>query len=164
MSFPPAIEAAPGSSVAAVSDAAPPGQPNTKPLDSPPVSDTLLSVHHPARNEAETIASVVSSILGSTYEPFELIVVDDRSTDGTASIVQGLTADKRLRLIRGDQLPEGWYGKPWACLQGYRHATGELLLFTDADTRHEPELLRRAVGLCVPSGPTWSPCRQPSAA
>jgi chlorobactene glucosyltransferase len=114
--------------------------------DANPASGTLLSVIIPARNEADTIASVVRSILGSNYEPLELIVVDDRSTDGTASIVQELGADKRLRLIRGDELPEGWYGKPWACLQGYRHATGELLLFTDSDTRHQPELLERAVG------------------
>jgi chlorobactene glucosyltransferase len=114
--------------------------------DANPASDTLLSVIIPARNEADTIAAVVCSILGSNYEPLELIVVDDRSTDGTASIVQELGADKRLRLIRGDELPEGWYGKPWACLQGYRHATGELLLFTDSDTRHQPELLEQAVG------------------
>jgi chlorobactene glucosyltransferase len=114
--------------------------------DAPRAADKLVSVIIPARNEADTIAVVVRSILGSSYEPFELIVVDDRSTDGTASIVQALSADKRLRLIRGEELPEGWYGKPWACLQGYRQAKGELLLFTDADTRHEPELLARAVG------------------
>jgi chlorobactene glucosyltransferase len=48
-------------------------------------------------------------------------------------------------LIRGAPLPDGWYGKPWACEQGYRAARGALLLFTDADTRHEPELLGRAV-------------------
>jgi chlorobactene glucosyltransferase len=114
--------------------------------DANPASDTLLSVIIPARNETDTIAAVVRSVLGSNYEPLELIVVDDRSTDGTASIVQELGADKRLRLIRGDELPEGWYGKPWACLQGYRHATGELLLFTDSDTRHQPELLEQAVG------------------
>jgi chlorobactene glucosyltransferase len=114
--------------------------------DANPASDTLLSVIIPARNEPDTIATVVRSVLGSNYEPLELIVVDDRSTDGTASIVQELGADKRLRLIRGDELPEGWYGKPWACLQGYRHATGELLLFTDSDTRHQPELLEQAVG------------------
>lgn len=87
------------------------------------------------------------SILASRYEPFELIVVDDRSTDDTATIVGRLAAgDPRLRLIPGESLPEGWYGKPWACLQGYRAAAGDLLLFTDADTRHQPELLARAVG------------------
>jgi chlorobactene glucosyltransferase len=61
--------------------------------------------------------------------------------------VQRLTAeDPRVRLVPGEPLPHGWYGKPWACLQGYRAARGELLLFTDADTRHEPELLARSVG------------------
>jgi chlorobactene glucosyltransferase len=73
-------------------------------------------------------------------------VVDDRSTDDTAAIVERLAAgDARLRLIRGGPLPEGWYGKPWACAQGARAAAHPLLLFTDADTRHEPELLGRAV-------------------
>lgn len=114
--------------------------------DAPRASDTLVSVIIPARNEADTIAVVVRSILTSSYQPFELIVVDDRSSDNTASIVHALSADKRLSLIRGEELPEGWYGKPWACLQGFRQAKGELLLFTDADTRHEPELLARAVG------------------
>ena len=106
----------------------------------------MLSVIIPARNEAETITVIVGSILRSTYEPFELIVVDDRSSDGTGALLQGFSADHRLRLIRGEELPDGWYGKPWACVQGYRQAKGELLLFTDADTRHEPELLERAVG------------------
>jgi chlorobactene glucosyltransferase len=114
--------------------------------DAPRASGPLVSVIIPARNEAAAIATVVHSILESTYEPFELLVVDDRSTDGTASIVEQLLGDTRLRLVRGDELPEGWYGKPWACFQGYREAGGELLLFTDADTRHQPELLERAVG------------------
>jgi chlorobactene glucosyltransferase len=108
---------------------------------------TLVSVVVPARNESATIAIVVSSVLASTYEPLELLVVDDRSTDDTAAMVERLAAeDRRLRLVRGAPLPEGWYGKPWACFQGYRAARGDLLLFTDADTRHEPELLARAVG------------------
>jgi chlorobactene glucosyltransferase len=90
---------------------------------------------------------VVRSILASSYRPFELLIVDDRSTDATASIVERLAAqDDRVRHIRGEPLPAGWFGKPWACFQGYREATGDLLLFTDADTTHEPELLGRAVG------------------
>jgi chlorobactene glucosyltransferase len=72
--------------------------------------------------------------------------VDDRSTDDTAAILERFRADARLRAIAGEELPDGWYGKPWACFQGYRQARGELLLFTDADTRHQPELLSRAVG------------------
>jgi chlorobactene glucosyltransferase len=112
------------------------------PLLGPPVSIIV-----PARNEAASIETVVRSILASTYRPFELLIVDDRSTDATAALVERLAADDaRVRLIRGAPVPMGWFGKPWACLQGYREAKGELLLFTDADTTHEPELLARAAG------------------
>ncbi|HET6778475.1 MAG TPA: glycosyltransferase family 2 protein [Gemmatimonadales bacterium] len=147
MSFPPAVELLPAAPWLLPFLTLPRLATRTPNLsDAPRESGKLLSVIIPARNEADTIAVVVRSILKSTYEPFELIVVDDRSTDGTASIVQGFSSDQRVRLIRGEELPEGWYGKPWACLQGYCQARGELLLFTDADTRHEPELLERAVG------------------
>ena len=106
-----------------------------------------VSIIIPARNESATIETVVRSILSSTYQPFELLVVDDRSTDDTADLVERLAArDSRVRLVRGGDLPSGWYGKPWACAQGYRAAQSDLLLFTDADTRHEPDLLGRAVG------------------
>jgi chlorobactene glucosyltransferase len=115
--------------------------------DAPAAAGTLLSVIIPARNEADTIETVVRSVLASSYRPLELLVVDDRSSDGTAAIVERLAAeDERVRLVAGEPLPDGWYGKPWACLQGYRAAAGEVLVFTDADTRHEPELLSRAVG------------------
>jgi chlorobactene glucosyltransferase len=114
--------------------------------DAPEASGPLVSIIVPARNESAVISTVVSSILASSYRPFELIVVDDRSTDDTATLVERMPAQGQLRLIRGAELPDGWYGKPWACFQGYRAAQGELLLFTDADTRHQPELLGRAVG------------------
>jgi chlorobactene glucosyltransferase len=114
--------------------------------DAPPASGPLVSVIVPARNESETITTVLGSILATTYQPIELLVVDDRSSDDTAAVIERLAADDRLRLIRGEELPEGWYGKPWACFQGYRQSRGEILLFTDADTRHHPELLGRAVG------------------
>jgi chlorobactene glucosyltransferase len=114
--------------------------------DIAPVEGPLVSVVIPARNESETIEAVVRSILTSTYGVFELLVVDDRSTDDTAGIVERLAAGHpRVRLVPGDPLPDGWYGKPWACAQGARAGAGALLLFTDADTRHEPELLGRAV-------------------
>ncbi len=115
--------------------------------DSPSASDGLVSVIIPARNESVVIATVVTSVLASVYQPIEVLVVDDRSSDDTAARVGELARrDPRLRLVPGIELPPGWYGKPWACLQGYRAARGELLLFTDADTRHAPELLGRAVG------------------
>ena len=117
--------------------------------DALPAAGPLVSIIIPARNEAGTIREVVDSILHSTYSAFELLVVDDRSTDETATIVGRLQSDPRLRLVHGAELPAGWYGKPWACYQGYQQARGALLLFTDADTRHQPELLSRAVGALV---------------
>ena len=123
---------------------------NTRPSlsDAPLAEGSLVSVIIPARNESATIETVVRSVLASTYRPLELLVVDDRSPPTIPpTIVERLAAeDSRVRLVPGEPLPPGWYGKPWACVQGYRAAQGELLLFTDADTRHQPELLARAVG------------------
>jgi len=113
-----------------------------------PEDGVPLSVIVPARNEAAQIETVVRSVLGSAYRPLELIVVDDRSTDETASLVAAIAReDPRLRLVRGDALPAGWYGKPWACRQGARAATGDILVFTDADTMHDPTLLGRSVAM-----------------
>ncbi|HEY7614037.1 MAG TPA: glycosyltransferase family 2 protein [Gemmatimonadales bacterium] len=128
---------------------------NTRPnlSDAPLAQGGLVSVIIPARNESTTIETVVRSVLASTYQSLELLVVDDRSTDDTAAIVERLIgSDTRVRLVRGAPLPAGWYGKPWACLQGYRAAKGELLLFTDADTRHQPELLARSLGALLAEG------------
>ena len=113
--------------------------------DAPVAGGELVSVIVPARNEAATIRTLLSSLLATRYSPVEIVVVDDRSSDDTATLVSTI-ADPRLRLLRGEELPQGWYGKPWACYQGFRAAQGSLLLFTDADTHHHPELLGRAVG------------------
>jgi chlorobactene glucosyltransferase len=115
----------------------------------PRTSGPLISVIIPARNEAANIETCVRSILGTTYERIEVIVVDDRSSDGTAAIIDEVArspeAQGRLRLVRGAELPAGWFGKPWALVQGYRVASGAILLFTDADTRHAPDLIARCV-------------------
>ena len=114
----------------------------------PAVTDgPLLSVVIPARNESRTIATVLESVRQSRYSALEIIVVNDRSTDDTAARVAAIAAlDPRVRLIEGEPLPDGWFGKPWACVQGARAAHGEILVFTDADTRHAPDLLPHAVG------------------
>lgn len=107
----------------------------------------LVSVIVPARNEEDNLPTLLDSLLRTRYDKVEILVVDDRSTDGTAAVARGYAdRDPRVRLIEGTQLPAGWFGKPWACVQGYREARGDLLLFTDADTRHSPELLGHAVG------------------
>jgi chlorobactene glucosyltransferase len=116
----------------------------------PPAPETapLVSVIVPARNEAVNISACVASLLNTQYPRIEIIVVDDGSTDGTGDIVQILAdhSNGRLRPMEGQPLPAGWLGKPWACWQGYRQAQGEVILFTDADTRHDDALLGHAVG------------------
>ena len=107
----------------------------------------FVSVVVPARDEAVNIVACVESLGASTYPDFEIIVVDDRSEDDTAGLARGVSSGgaRGIRVLDGQELPEGWLGKPWACWQGARVAEGELLLFTDADTTHGRELLSRAV-------------------
>lgn len=106
-----------------------------------------VSVIVPARNEEENLPTVLASLTGLEYPSFEILVVDDRSRDRTPHLVLSTPPGKAeaLRLIPGRPLPPGWLGKPWACHQGFREARGDLLLFTDADTRHDPDLLDRTV-------------------
>ncbi len=85
-------------------------------------------------------------MLKQRYESLEVIVVDDRSEDATAEIVQKIACEDRcLNLIAGEPLPQGWVGKPWALQQGAAQAKGQWLLFTDADTEHEPDATAAAV-------------------
>ena len=107
----------------------------------------LVSVIVPARNEGVNITACVASLAASSYPRFEIVVVDDRSEDGTAELARAAGAGRAtsLRVVVGEPPPQGWLGKPWACAQGAEVAEGDLLLFTDADTRHGSELLARAV-------------------
>jgi len=116
-------------------------------VDSGEREHPLVSVIVPARNEERSIRSCVESICASDYTSFEVIVVDDRSEDATLELAQAVPSNhaRRVVVVEGSPLPEDWMGKPWACAQGARVAEGDLLLFTDADTVHEPELLGRAV-------------------
>ena len=105
-----------------------------------------VSIVLPARNEAVHIAACIQSIRASTWPDLELIVVDDHSTDGTGALARDAAAgDSRVHIVNAPELPAGWFGKQWACQSGAAHATGSLLLFTDADTRHAPELVGRMV-------------------
>ena len=106
-----------------------------------------VSVLVPARDEEENIGPLLASLAATEYPDFEILVVDDQSEDRTPELVLEAEPGNSggIRLIRGAPLPEGWFGKPWACIQGAREARGDLLLFTDADTLHAPELLGQAV-------------------
>lgn len=114
--------------------------------DIPPPDPPLVSVIVPARNEAHNIARCVSSILSTTYPNLEVIVVDDSSTDGTAQMArEAAEGDPRARVIACPPLPEGWFGKQWACATGAKVARGSILQFTDADTVHGADLVTRSI-------------------
>lgn len=98
-----------------------------------------VSVLIPMRNEAEIIAETVTSLLSQDYPNLEILLLDDHSSDGTAEIAINTGAGHpRLRVFRGEPLPDGWLGKVWACDQLSRKANGEYLLFADADVRWQP--------------------------
>jgi chlorobactene glucosyltransferase len=106
----------------------------------------FVSILVPARNEAENIEACVRSLLCQDYPSFEVIVLDDQSTDETPRILARLKQQyPQLRVLQGSPLPPEWLGKHWACHQLAEQARGELLLFTDADTYHQPHALRQAV-------------------
>ena len=103
------------------------------------------SILVPARNEEDNIEGCVRSLLAQDYPDFEVLVLNDDSGDRTRSILAALDDEPRLRVLIGKPLPPDWLGKHWACHQLAQAATGDLLLFTDADTRHHPQALRDAV-------------------
>jgi chlorobactene glucosyltransferase len=116
----------------------------------PPSSHSLpgISVLIPARDEAASLPRCLESLRAQTYPRFTVTVLDDNSEDVTAAIVQRTAnVETRFRLLRGKPLPRGWAGKPWACDQLAEHATGDILLFLDADTWLEPDALARTAGI-----------------
>ncbi|MFO7601217.1 MAG: glycosyltransferase family A protein [Candidatus Desulfacyla sp.] len=98
-----------------------------------------ISVIVPARNEGQTLNRLLMSLRSQVVAPKEIIVVDDHSSDETASIAIANGAV----LIPSAPVPEGWLGKPWACWQGAEAALGDILIFLDADTYLEPKGIAR---------------------
>jgi hypothetical protein len=112
----------------------------------PATQGPLVSVVVPARNEELRLGPLLDSLRLQSYAALEVIVVDDRSSDGTAALVEAhLAGDPRLRLLRNVEPPPGWVGKTWAAHQGSQQARGEILLFIDADVRLHPDCVARAV-------------------
>ena len=105
-----------------------------------------LSIIVPARDEADTLEAAMAAKLAEGYPNLELVLVDDRSTDGTSAIVDRIAAsDPRVRALHLTELPAGWLGKVHALQKGVEASSGELFLFTDADVHFAPGLLTRAV-------------------
>ncbi|HEY6333483.1 MAG TPA: glycosyltransferase family 2 protein [Blastocatellia bacterium] len=110
-----------------------------------------VSVLVPARNEAGRVLSTsISSMLGQDYPNYEVIAVDDRSTDKTGEVLAGIAATSpRLKVIRGKEPPEGWHGKPWALYQARQAASGDWILATDADVIFNRDAITQAVSVAV---------------
>ena len=106
-----------------------------------------VSVLIPARNEeGRILAASLRSVLAQDYENFEVVAVDDRSTDATVFIMRSIAAeDGRLRVVEGRELPAGWLGKPYALQQALEASRGEWVLATDADMLFDPAALRTAL-------------------
>lgn len=109
-----------------------------------------VSVLVPARNEEDSIEAAVRAALAAIGPEEEVIVADDGSTDATGAILARLAAeDARLRIIHPPPLPAGWVGKPHACHHLARAATGQVLLFVDADVTLAPDALARLADLAA---------------
>ena len=109
----------------------------------------------PARNEADVIQHSIGSLLAQDYPgPFQVVLVDDQSDDGTGGLARGLNSE-RLTVLTGGPRPEGWTGKLWAMNQGVDYAAAfapEFLWFTDADITHSPDNLRQLVARAESGG------------
>jgi glycosyltransferase involved in cell wall biosynthesis len=122
-----------------------------------PSSNPRVSIIVPARNEEETIERALQTLLALDYDNYEVIAVNDRSTDRTGEIMERISQNPHpvaqnatrmghpLRVIHHTELPPGWLGKTHAMWAAANHATGDWLLFTDADVMFKPDSVRRAL-------------------
>lgn len=114
-----------------------------------PVKLPRVTVMIPARNEEHNIVECIESLLAQDYPDFEVIALDDHSTDRTWEMLQRFAKNTKIRLMKGRKLPQGWFGKHWACHQMTEAASGEIFIFTDADTRHKPDSISAAVAALI---------------
>lgn len=107
----------------------------------------FVSILIPARNEERSIGACLESLLNQTYPSCEVLVLDDGSDDRTPDIAREFCARSgHARLLSGEPLPGGWYGKAYACNQLAGEARGDVFIFTDADTVHAPTMIRAVIG------------------
>lgn len=126
---------------------------NSPRLSAPTVmvsADHKISIIVPARNEERSLPECLRSLLGQKYSNYEVILINDCSTDRTLSLALEISRqDGKLIVIDAPPKPPGWVGKNWACYQGYLHSSGDILFFTDADTIHSPHALTSALDLML---------------
>lgn len=105
-----------------------------------------VSVILPARNEEEFLGKCLDSLENQDYDNYEIIVIDDSSEDRTKEIIkEHAKKSSKIVPVSAKAKPDGWMGKNWACMEGYKQSSGELLLFTDADTTHAKNVITLAV-------------------
>ena len=105
-----------------------------------------VSVILPARNEEEFISKCLETLGSQDYENFEIIAIDDSSEDKTGEIIEKFSKENsKIIHVSAKEKPEKWMGKNWACMEGFRKTTGEILLFTDADTKFKKNVITLAV-------------------
>lgn len=122
-----------------------------RPFSETPMKRTpKVSILVPCRDEALSIKTNILTLLNQDYPDYEVVVLDDNSTDDTANILHNLAKhNSRLRVLKGKALPEGWQGKNHACAQLAEVANGEWMLFVDADTYHQPDMIKTAMQTIV---------------
>ena len=107
-----------------------------------------ISLVFAARDEEEKLPAALATLTAIDYPNLEIIAVNDRSQDSTGRILEDFArSHSRLRVVHVTALPAGWLGKPHALQKAYENSTGEWLLFTDADVRFAPDVLRRGMSL-----------------
>lgn len=124
------------------------GEGSAKPAASGSASCPMVSVILPARNEEGYIERCLESLAAQDYPNYEVVAIDDSSGDDTMGIIKRYARRHPgvVVPVSARPKPDGWMGKNWACMEGYRRAKGDLLLFTDADTRHAKGMIGLAVG------------------
>jgi len=111
-------------------------------------SQPFVSVLIPCRNEQEYIAECIDSFLSQKYRNLEILILDDHSEDHSAKILSDYeSCYDNVAIIQGQKLPNGWTGKNWACHQLYMESKGEVLLYCDADTKMDRELIKDSVSV-----------------
>src|SRR5689334_1838873 len=105
-----------------------------------------VSVILPARNEEKYIGKCLQTLLRQDYPSYEIVVINDSSTDRTVEIINQLALRSScILVVNAKPKPKDWVGKNWACYEGYQRATGDVFLFTDADTTHSPLTMSLAI-------------------
>ena len=105
-----------------------------------------VSIILPARNEEKFIEKCLNSLVEQDYNNYEIIAINDSSKDSTGNIIKKYSEKfSKVIFVDAKPKPDGWIGKNWACIEGYKKSSGDLLLFTDADTTHRISVISLSV-------------------